>query len=117
MSNQSESRSLPSAIYVWIVPSEEVLDQPGNWRIRKWDTAPFPEANFTLPLAVSETETIYTAAHLVPTSWLDPLLTGPDAVLKGMGPWPCQDIERLLNAIRARIADAQSKPNRQGAAE
>jgi len=39
---------MPSAIYVWLVPSEEVLDQPGSWRIRKWDTAPFPEANFTL---------------------------------------------------------------------
>ena len=39
---------LPPAIYVWIVPSEDMLDQPGSWRIRKWDTEPFPEANFTL---------------------------------------------------------------------
>ena len=38
----------PLAIYVWLVPSEEVLDQPGSWRIRKWDTEPFPEANYTL---------------------------------------------------------------------
>lgn len=38
----------PTAIYVWLVPSEEVLEQPGSWRIRKWDTAPFAEANFTL---------------------------------------------------------------------
>jgi hypothetical protein len=38
----------PSAIYVWLVPSEEVLEQPGSWRIRKWDTEPFPEANYTL---------------------------------------------------------------------
>jgi hypothetical protein len=45
---------LPAAIYVWIVPSEDMLDQPGSWRIRKWDTEPFPEANFTLSSA-SET--------------------------------------------------------------
>jgi hypothetical protein len=38
----------PAAIYVWLVPSEDVLDQPGSWRIRKWDTEPFPEATFTL---------------------------------------------------------------------
>lgn len=36
----------PAAIYVWLVPSEQVLEQPGSWRIRKWDTDPFPEANF-----------------------------------------------------------------------
>ena len=34
----------PASIYVWLVPSEHVLEQPGSWRIRKWDTAPFPEA-------------------------------------------------------------------------
>lgn len=43
-----DATSQPSAIYVWLVPSEQVLEQPGGWRIRKWDTAPFPEANFTL---------------------------------------------------------------------
>lgn len=34
----------PPRIYLWIVPSEHELDQPGSWRIRKWDTEPFPEA-------------------------------------------------------------------------
>jgi hypothetical protein len=38
----------PSSIYVWLVPSEQVQEQPGSWRIRKWDTEPFPEANYTL---------------------------------------------------------------------
>jgi hypothetical protein len=38
----------PSAIYVWLVPSEHVQEQPGSWRIRKWDIEPFPEANFAL---------------------------------------------------------------------
>ena len=36
----------PSTLYVWLVPSAEMLDQPGRWRIRKWDTEPFPEANY-----------------------------------------------------------------------
>lgn len=41
---------------------------------------------------------------LIPTSWLDPLLSGPDAALSGKGgTWGCPDIERLLNGIRKRI--------------
>lgn len=48
MTARSEQKALPSALYVWLVPSEEVLDQPGSWRIRKWDIEPFPEANFAL---------------------------------------------------------------------
>lgn len=34
----------PKSLYVWLVPSEQVLEQPGGWRIRKWDIEPFPEA-------------------------------------------------------------------------
>jgi hypothetical protein len=49
--DRSTTPRLPAAIYVWLVPSEDVLDQPGSWRIRKWDTEPFPEANFTLSSA------------------------------------------------------------------
>lgn len=48
----SGSATPPAAIYVWLVPSEQVLEQPGSWRIRKWDTEPFPEANFHLRSAV-----------------------------------------------------------------
>ena len=44
-------------------------------------------------------------ADLVPSNWLDPLLTGPDAVLQGYSYTPA-DIERLLNAVRARIIAA-----------
>lgn len=44
-------QSLPKVIYVWLVRSEEVQDQPGSWRIRKWDTEPFPEANFSISSA------------------------------------------------------------------
>jgi len=38
----------------------------------------------------------------VPHTWLDPLLTGPKAVI-GEHPFSCKDIENLLNAIRERI--------------
>ena len=41
-------------------------------------------------------------AKEVPTSWLDPLLTGTTKVV-GEPPYGCPDIERLLNAIRKRI--------------
>ena len=41
----------------------------------------------------------------IPTSWLDPLLTGPRAVI-GTPPYGCPDIERLLNALRIRVRAA-----------
>jgi hypothetical protein len=41
----------------------------------------------------------------VPTNWLDPMLTGPAAVLsKKPGSWNCHDIERLMFAVRERLA-------------
>jgi hypothetical protein len=53
-------------------------------------------------------------ARLVPTSWLDPLLTGPRAVI-GKPPYNCADIERLLSAVASAIragndAVSQEKP-------
>ena len=42
-------------------------------------------------------------AKMIPTNWCDPLLSGPTAVLQGLGPWGCPDIERLLRAIAAAI--------------
>ena len=44
-------------------------------------------------------------SDLVPTTWLDPLLSGPDSPLnnKQGGTWGCQEIQALLNGIRARI--------------
>jgi len=43
----------------------------------------------------------------VPTNWCDPLLTGPDAALKGDGgTWGCPDIERLLGRIRGNMVKA-----------
>lgn len=45
-------------------------------------------------------------ADLVPTNWLDPLLTGPRAVL-GQPPYTCADVERLLRAVKQRLASAR----------
>jgi len=46
----------------------------------------------------------------VPTSWLDDLLSGPDAALKGSGgTWGCPDIERLLNGVRDRISSENAE--------
>lgn len=45
-----ETRPAPAALYVWLVPSEHMIDQPGSWRIRKWDTGPFPEATHVAAL-------------------------------------------------------------------
>lgn len=41
--------------------------------------------------------------NCVPTTWLDPLLTGPGAIKVPAG---CPDIEKLLNNIRLRITRA-----------
>lgn len=45
----------------------------------------------------------------IPSNWLDPLLSGPDAVIK---PMSGVGIERLLNAIRERVRIAIAKENR-----
>lgn len=42
-------------------------------------------------------------ADAVPTNWSHPMLSGPKAILRGLGRWGCEDINRLLNAIRAAI--------------
>ena len=40
----------------------------------------------------------------VPANWLDPLLSGSKAALKREpGYWDCQDIERLLAGLKARM--------------
>jgi hypothetical protein len=42
----------------------------------------------------------------VPTTWLDPLLTGPDAVM-GEPPWNCPEVEVLLRAIKKRMEETK----------
>lgn len=53
-------------------------------------------------------------AALVPTNWLDPLLTGPKSVLPGSTrELTAQHIERLLRAIKSRIEEhcAEKSPH------
>ena len=45
-------------------------------------------------------------SDLVPTNWLDPLLTGPQAVVANP-PYSCLDIARLLRAVKRRLRDAE----------
>ena len=45
-------------------------------------------------------------AAMIPTTWLDPLLTGPTAALSAP-PWDCPDIERLLQRIAAALREGQ----------
>lgn len=79
MNNQRASKPLPSAIYVWLVPSAEVQEQPGSWRIRKWDTVPFPEANFTLSETGPSVGTITVGGGLVRDT-IGPVSALPDGV-------------------------------------
>ena len=44
-------------------------------------------------------------ASLVPTTWLDPLLTGANKILPDGSSFGFKDIERLLRAIKKRIAE------------
>lgn len=41
----------------------------------------------------------------IPGNWLDSLLTGPEKVLPSGDSYSSRDVERLLNAIRKRIAE------------
>jgi hypothetical protein len=67
------------------------LDSLSRWNAR---------ASTPSPLTPEGLDAIIDA---IPTSWLDSLLTGPDAVLHGKGgTWGCPDIERLLSAIKER---------------
>jgi len=47
----------------------------------------------------------------IPTSWLDPLLSGKDEVM-GPHPWGCPQVERLLNAIKARLVKIAATQSR-----
>lgn len=60
-------------------------------------------------------DAIQIATQAIPANWLDPLLTGPNAVI-GHPPYNCHDVERLFNALRARMSVRfeASPPNGRG---
>src|SRR3990167_4726774 len=45
-------------------------------------------------------------SDLVPTSWLDPLLSGPGAALPAIGDIEPKHIEAMLRRLKARIEEA-----------
>lgn len=49
--------------------------------------------------------------NALPTSWLDPLLTGPGAALPPMGTIGPQHVEALLRGIKARIEALPNGPS------
>ena len=50
------------------------------------------------------------AVRAIPTTWLDPLLTGPDGSRAiGSPPYDNHDIERLLFAVRSRLRALKEK--------
>ena len=53
-------------------------------------------------------KTLAERRRAIPDTWLDPLLTGPDAVLPMGGTYDGKDIERLLSAIRARFLELEA---------
>ena len=59
-------------------------------------------------LLPSELIDIAAVREVIPTNWLDPLLTGPNAVI-GEPPYGCQDIERLLRALSDKLTAALPK--------
>lgn len=79
----------------------ELTDGKGKfWQFLAKETTRLPDR-----LAAAHAAEVAKCAEAIPTNWCDPLLTGPDAVLRGKGgTWGCPDIERLLSSIRNRIA-------------
>jgi hypothetical protein len=63
--------------------------------------------------ALDEAKVWEAAAKEIPWSWLDPLLTGPSAVIHKS---PCPEVEALLNGVRKRLLDkaAAIKAGRRG---
>ena len=48
-------------------------------------------------------------SDLVPTTWLDSLLTGPDRVIAEGFEFTAKDIERLLLAVKGRIQEEEKR--------
>ena len=49
----------------------------------------------------------------IPTNWIDPLLTGPEAVI-GKPPYGCPEIEALLTGVSNRMRRIVNERKREG---
>lgn len=61
------------------------------------------DAKRTKRSAGSQQRVVSRLIACLPTTWLDPILTGPQAVIETKGPWGCRDIENIIGAIRKRM--------------
>jgi hypothetical protein len=75
---------------------------PGAWGTNAAVEQEKFRADLALTLADARRETVEACAQAIPTTWLDPLLSGPGSPLPE-GAWSGSDIERLLGAVAVRI--------------
>jgi hypothetical protein len=86
----------------------ELLELCNCWKTRpkcfEFDDESIDALTTALPRLIAENEKLRgrleEALACVPTNWCDPLLTGPEAVIK-VAPFP--EVEALLLAVRKRI--------------
>ena len=92
MSDLKRYNSQEAYVYdVQRYPMATVIPDPTEW-VR------FEDTQAAIKAAVEAERAKWIAAF--PTNWLDPLLSGPDKVLRGE--YDCRNIEALIEAIRAR---------------
>lgn len=84
MSNRAPTALLPLPEPQWVMPES----MAGKWKT--------PGAWSAEQVEAIRRETVMACADCIPTSWLDSLLTGPDAVA-------ASDTEALLLAVKDRI--------------
>jgi hypothetical protein len=76
--------------------------------LRKSDYDSAVKANARAEMAERKGEEMRKAVlDCIPSNWLDPLLTGPSAVIHKFS---CPEIEALLNGVKARISAALATP-------
>jgi hypothetical protein len=69
------------------------------------------KASSRKPAKKSGIKPVVRMSDLVPTTWLDPLLTGPSSAFAGKpsGTWGCREIEALLRGVQDRIRAQEQK--------
>lgn len=105
----SHLKNMPGARLEDIFPSSSVAELEQEYEFLKklltTEVRASQVDDLDAALAAARAEGRAEAADMIPTTWIDPLLSGPGAVLssKGDGHWGCPDIERLLRALKDRI--------------
>lgn len=74
-------------------------------RMTNKDAAQLQQRAEALGRATGWSDAIRAATKAVPDTWLDPLLTGPNAILPHTDSFTPKDVETLLHAVRKRVRD------------